>query len=354
MKTRATKTISLILAAVIVISTLAGCGNSNALITNQPDTRMITDMYGRELTVPAKINRVLCTGSVEMIMTYLIAPEKLIGLNFSSNGDLIKPEYKNLPVMGGWTSNQAGNYETFISMKPDIIIEGRAETLEERQAKFGSLPVVGVGTNTSLTEYEPPLRFMGELLGVPERAENLIQYYKEAMNFADSAIGKLPDSEIKTVYYAEGKVGLNTDPAGSQHTELIEFCGGRNVADIAITQGYGMAEVSMEQLLLWNPDVIIIGRASQASLYQMIIADSKWQQLKAVKQGQVFVRPDDPFSWFDGPVGPNQIIGIYWTLQKLHPDLLPEEKLKEKVKEFYSGFYHYDLSNTELSKLLGN
>jgi iron complex transport system substrate-binding protein len=353
MKIRVKLITSLLLLSLILSGVLAGCGSPTE--SNPPEQlRKITDMYGRNLDIPKEIDKVLCTGSVEMIMTYLIAPEKLCGLCFEPNGVLIQEPYKNLPVVGGWFSNQSGNYETFISMDPDIVIEGREETIDERQNKFGNIAVVGVGTGTSLTEYESTLRFMGDVLGVPEKADKLIQYYQEAMSLATSIVEELPPAEIKTVYYAEGKAGLNTDPAGSQHTELIEFCGGRNVAETGVTQGYGMAEVSMEQVMAWDPDVIIIGRASQSSLYDMVISDTKWQQLKAVHEGRVYVRPEDPFSWFDGPTGPNQIIGIYWTLQTLHPDLFSEQDLKEKVMEFYREFYHYELSNEEYLQLTGN
>lgn len=343
-----------VLTLVLVSGSLAGCSSMAATEESNMATSNITDMYGRSLEVPVEIDRVLCSGSIEMMMTYMVAPDKLCGWCFEPSGTLIAPNYMTLPVVGGWFGKQSGNYETFIALEPDIIIEGREEALNERQEKFGGIPVIGLQTGTSLLDYRSSFDCLGELLGVSDTVTELIAFYEEALNFADSFRKQIPESERVTVYYAEGNKGLNTDPAGSAHTELIDLCGGENVADIGVTEGYGMAEVSMEQVLMWDPDIIIIGRASQASLRDLIMTDTRWQELKAVRDGKVYVRPEDPFSWFDGPTGPNQIIGIYWMVQKLYPDRYSEQELQEKGREFYHLFYHYDLSDEELSLLLGN
>jgi iron complex transport system substrate-binding protein len=115
-----------------------------------------------------------------------------------------------------------------------------------------------------------------------------------------------------------------------------------------------MAEASMEQILLWDPDMIIIGRGSQASLYQTITNDLRWAGLRAVQEGKVFLRPDNPFSWFDGPPGPCQILGMYWMVNLLYPDQTRDLDLNSKIGEFYSDFLHYDLSTSEIDKLLSN
>ncbi len=311
-------------------------------------------MYGRDLEVPENMDNILCTGSLEMLMALMIAPEKMLGLNFEPNGRLLNSQCLDLPIVGGWFGKQSGNYEEFLALEPDIIIEGREDALEERQANFGSVPVVGLQTGTSLSDYPEAMEFLGDLLGKENETQVLLDYYKQALQFADDTRDSVPEEQRVKVYYAEGNNGLSTDPSGSAHTELIDLCGGCNVADVSLAGGYGMVEVSMEQVLMWDPDVIIIGRASQEDLYHTIMNDQRWQQLRAVQEGKVFVRPQDPFSWFDGPTGPNQIIGIYWTVYRLFPDRISLDELKENVTEFYRLFYHYELNEEELSDLLGD
>jgi iron complex transport system substrate-binding protein len=327
-------------------------------------TRTITDMYGRNLTVPASINRVLTSGPIEMELVYLLAPDKLIGLSFTFNGKpaLVPAKYAGLPVIGGWFGTQTGNYETFIAAKPDIILEGTEANIQERQAKFGDIPVVGLyagdrQTNyadDSLTGYEQEIRFLGELLGVQPQAESLIAYYNNAMKYVSAIVATIPDKDKIKVFYAEGKDGFSTDPLGSMHTRLLEFCGGVNVAQVTLKPGYGMADASLEQILLWDPDMIIIGRGSQAALFNTIMTDARWSQLRAVKNKKVDIRPDNPLSWFDGPPGPCQMVGMYWMINKLYPDKTAGLDLKAKVKEYYSKFFHYELTDDELTKLLAN
>lgn len=355
------KALSLWLIGLVLMASLAGCVQDTS---SSETTRVITDMYGRELTVPTTINRVLTSGPIEMELVYLIAPEKLAGLSFTFNGNppLVSEEYSSLPVVGGWFGTQTGNYETFIAAEPDIMLEGTEANIGQRQEKFGSIPVVGVrageeSTNyadDALTAYEDEIRFLGDLLGAKKQADKLIKYYNDAMDYVDEVVSDIPDADRMTVYYAEGKNGLSTDPAGSMHTRLLAFCGGVNVANVTLKPGYGMAETSLEQIALWDPDMIIIGRGSQTTLYQTVMNDPIWKQLRAVSSGQVSIRPDNPLSWFDGPPGPCQIVGMYWMVNKLYPDRTTDLDLEARVKEFYSNFFHYDLTDDELGGLLAN
>ncbi len=359
MKTKVLTIFAVLILVVALIASLTGCqstGAHNAPATPAPTTRTITDMYGRQITVPTTINRVLGTSPIEMELVYMLAPDKLVGLAVEVKGQppLVPEKYSSLPVIGGWFGTQTGNYETFIAAKPDIILEGFESSIAERQEKFGSIPVVGVNAGDYLTNYENEVRFLGDLLGVQAQAQSLITYYKDAMQYVENVVSGIPDNARVKVYYAEGKDGFSTDPSVSMHTKLLEFCGGENVAKVTLIPGYGMAETSLEQIALWDPDMIIIGRSSQATLYQTIMTDSKWSQLKAVKNKQVFLRPDNPLSWFDGPPGPCQIIGLYWMVHTLYPDKTKDLDLGAKVKEFYAKFLHYQLTDAEVAGLLAN
>jgi len=201
-KNKLLKAIPLLLISTILIASLFGCSQSTQT-TVQPTTRTITDMYGRQVTVPATINRVMTSGPIEMELVYLIAPDKLAGLSFTFNGKppLVPDKYNSLPVVGGWFGTQTGNYETFIAAKPDIILEGTQANIQERQEKFGSIPVVGVCAGDKLTNYaddaltgyEDEIRFLGELLGAQASAESLITYYKDVMQYVENVVSGIPD-----------------------------------------------------------------------------------------------------------------------------------------------------------------
>jgi len=338
----------------------AGCQTQEAADSSGSSTSTVTDMSGREIVVPSEINRIVGTSPHEMMITYMLAPEKLVGLTSAISGNLVPAGYTDIPVIGGWFSTNIGNYETFITLEPDIVLKGQVvaesgnDDIDTMQAKFGDIPLVVTMLGGNLTDIETPIEFVGDLIGESENADALVAYYQEAMDYVNNIAADVPESEKVRIYYAEGKDGLSTDPTGSRHTELIDLCGGTNIADVTLKPGAGQAQVSMEQILGWNPDAIIIGRGSQAALYKQITTDPTWADLEAVKNNRVYVRPSDPFSWFDGPPGANQIIGLYWTVKTLYPEKTTDLDLSAKVKEFYSRFYHYDLTDEEVTALLAN
>jgi iron complex transport system substrate-binding protein len=322
--------------------------------------RTITDMYGTKLTVPGMINRVIATGPVETQLLYILAPEKLVGLSsvWDGNPPYISAQYKDITVIGN-SSSGSFNFEAAIVTKPDVVLEGKTKNLSTDREKFGTIPVVGVNAGDDLlTMYENEIKFVADLLGVPERGNALSAYYQDAMKYVKKVVAGIPDSEKLRVYYAEGNDGLQTDALGSWHTNLLAFCGGINVADVQVSNTSQAVQVSMEQIYAWNSaepiDMIIIGRTSQATTYQAIMSSSAWQKLDCVKVGQVHVRPDNPTSLFDGPPGYGQILGMYWMVNKLYPSYTKDLDVKAKVKEFYTKFLHYDLSDVEVAKLLSN
>jgi iron complex transport system substrate-binding protein len=359
--------------AVVVLVVFAGLGgyivgsmNKSTVEVTPPTTRIITDMTGRSVTVPTTINRVLTTGSVEMELVYMLAPAKLAGLSFSYDGSptpgeayppLVPDNMTGLPVVGGWFGAKTGNFETFIGERPDVILdehEDNAISIATLQQDFGNIPVVELSPTwaDNVTTYAATINFVGNLLGVQQQAQSLVNYYSNAMTYVNNVTSKIPVSDRVRVYYAEGSNGLSTDPLGSMHTQLLAFCGGTNVADVTLLPGYGMASVSPEQILQWNPSIIIIGRGSQASLYQTVRSNTTWSSVSAVVNKKVYVRPDNPFSWYDGPPGPMQIVGMYWMVHTLYPAQTSRLDLGGQVKTFYSEFMHYNLNSTQLTSLL--
>ena len=354
----------ILLAGIIIIGAAIAIASVMAMPTpaggtGTDGTRTITDMVNRTLEIPHPVTRVLSTAPPTTIAVFVLAPDKLIGVNFDpnkQNGDVYMPEkYRALPNVGGWFGKNTGNFETFIEMNPDIILDGDVgvgdfkATLEERQKKFGAIPSVGVLDARTATQYDNSIRFLGDLLGVQEQAASLSEFYNRVLSTVTSRVATIPTSERVRVYYAEGPKGLLTDPTGSMHSELIEVAGGINVADCAVTPGMGQTPVSMEQVTKWNPDVIIAG---DPTFYASVYRDSLWKEIPAVKDRRVYLVPQSPFPWFDRPPGVNRIIGIPWTAKILYPELFSDLDMPALTREFYQKFYHYELSDGDVENLL--
>jgi len=323
--------------------------------TNQTE---ITDMTGRDVTIPLEIKRVISTAPASTMLIYMIAPDKLVGWNFDiykSSKKYIPKKYQNLPVVGGWFGKQSGNYENFISLNPDLVIEGFTtsgdilSTISERQNMFGTIPVVAVDNSVNAKNYSQTIEFTGKILGEENTAEELINFYEKYLNLVTERVSAIPEDEKITVYYAEGPEGIFTDPKGSQHSQLIEICGGKNIAECKISPGSGKTEISIEQIISWNPEVIIV---RDKNFYSAVYDNPLWKEIEAVKNKRVYLVPNTAFSWFNGPPGINQIIGIPWTAKVLYPKKFEDIDMASLTKKYHEQFYHISLTDDEVNEIL--
>ncbi|MFA5221372.1 MAG: ABC transporter substrate-binding protein [Methanoregula sp.] len=313
--------------------------------------RTVTDMAGRKVTIPVNIRKVI--GPKHFVD--LIAPEKLAGWQPPSQNESRKylevvPD--TVPVI----AESSTNYEANIALHPDIVFIGcelgittDPASINLTQEKYGALPAVCVDNIRNATEYGPTIRFIGDVLGVPERADKLLNYYQGVLDEVRTGVSAIPEEKRVRVYYAEGTNGLSTDLSGSCHSQLIDVCGGINVAGNNSVFSSTSSIVTKESVLMWNPDAII---TTSPEFIALVYNDSTWQQMPAVKNHRVYLTPTKPYNWFDRPPGMNRIVGIPWTAHVLYPDLFPEDWFRKKVKEFYSLYYQYDLSDEDLSSLI--
>ena len=131
---------------------------------------------------------------------------------------------------------------------------------------------------------------------------------------------------------------------GLDFKETIELLA-QNVA--GETHG-GLANVSIEQVLLWNPDVIITIDQDFAA---RVRGDPAWAPVKAVRDGRVHLSPKLPFGWVDFPPCVNRLIGLWWLAKILYPDTFPED-LRALTRDFYARFYHVTLSDAQIDRVL--
>ncbi len=322
----------------------------------------ITDDAGRAVTIPAQIGKVFCTGPTGTNLVYTLAPEMLIGWNITpteQEKEYIPDEYRAMVGLGGWFGkNTTGNVEEIIKLDPDVVlsigtIDEAAISDAERAQELLGTPVVLI--DSTLTKTGDAYRFVGEILGVEEKAEELAVYSDEVIRQAQENAAKLIEEDRVSLYYAEGGKGLHTDPEGSSHTEVFSVVGARNVADVELQDGYGMSPVSLEQVIAWDPEVILVASdpAEETNVYEQITTGADWANITAVKNGQVYQIPHGPFDWVDRPYSIGRILGIPWVGNLLYPELYDFD-MEAKVKEFYQLFYHLEPTDTQLQELMGH
>lgn len=189
-------------------------------------------------------------------------------------------------------------------------------------------------------------RLMGDLLGVSARAGELATYAENTLKTLNDGIAKVPEAERPKVYYGRGPEGLETGLAGSINLEILGAVGATNVA-AAAGKG-GLTNVSLEQILGWNPQVVL---AASPKFAQTAKTDPLWANIAAVKDGKVYPTPALPFGWFDSPPGVNRLIGVRWLEALLYPKAFTVD-LKADVRQFFKLFYQVDLTDEQLDTLL--
>lgn len=356
--------ISLFTILVILSLVLVGC---NKPATNEQEdisteveiTEVeITDMAGRKVLMPAEINKIFSTGAQGTIIIYTLNPDKMVGWNYSlRDGEkrFIDEKYHKLPNLGG-AGKESINVEEVLKVDPQILItmgtidDTLISQVDEMEEKVGKPIVILDDDINKLTEvYE----ILGKIMGEEEKAKELAKYCNETLADIEKNLPKITEDMKVNIYYAEGPNGLQTEPAGSWHGEVIDMVGGNNVAQVEIKGSKGKSEVSIEQLLNWNPDIIISWDDERGGYYSEIFKDPTWKDIKAVKNKEVYEIPNKPFNWFDRPPSVNRILGLKWIGNLLYPDIY-DYNMRDEVKEFYDKFYHYQLTEEEIDELLEN
>jgi iron complex transport system substrate-binding protein len=316
-------------------------------------TRTFTDAAGREVVVPAKIDRVFAAGPPAAILVYTLAPDKLLGWSREvrpAEREYMPEKYADLPVLGRLTGKgNTANIETVVAARPDIILDvGDVDptyvSLAERTQEQTGIPYVLL--DGSFPKTPETYRLLGTLLGEEARGAELAGYAEQTMADLDERLAQIPAGDRPRVYYGRGPEGLETGLGGSINVEILERIGATNVAAAAGTGG--LTNVSPEQILGWDPDAVLL---SDPKFYRAVSGDPRWQGLRAVREGRVYLAPGLPFGWFDAPPGVNRLIGVRWLTSVLYPDKFPED-LRSITRDFYSRFYHVDLSDPQLDKLL--
>ena len=363
--------LALFICLVMSISLLTGYSETKAA-TEEPtqsaeqdatqetaETREITDMAGRKVTVPVaeNIESVFSAGPVAAIFLYMVAPDKLLGWNYELNDvekSIILDKYQDLPNFG---MGDAVNYEAVIAANPTIAINSgkiNDAMVSDCDALSESLGIPVVAVDNELNNSAEAFRFMGELLGVEDHAEELAQYAEQV--FTDiNALSDIPEEKKVSVYFGNGEDSLETAPRGSQHAQIFDVINAVNVADLELGDG-SRVQISAEQLLAWDPDVIVVNGEPKAdksgsSAAEDILSNLDYASLKAVQDQKVYGTPNAPFSWVDRPAGPNRLIGMRWFSALIYPEYIKCD-INEEIHKFFDLFYHVDLSDEQLENVL--
>lgn len=300
---------------------------------------------------PNITQRVVSASAPADMLLLAVAPEKLVGLSsFDFSRQTAIPfhdDIRALPKLGRLAGRASTlSLETLLALKPDLVVDcGNADETWLSQARQVSAQtqIPWLLINGELRRSPEQLLAAGEALGVDSRARAQVRlarrFVDEALAFSHSPGAKL------SFYAARGARGLETGLQGSLHTEAAELLGLHNVAQIPGRQG--LTQVSMENLLSWQPDIILVQDAVTA---QYLREDPVWQGVNAVANQRILFLSGLPFGWLDAPPGINRLLG----LRRLHAWLDPQvnASFKADMQRYSELFWHTTLSDAQYQRLV--
>ncbi len=310
-----------------------------------------TDSAGRRIVLPDRIGRIMPAEPNAEVLVFVLTPEKLTGLSqVPARGSLL-PRAARLPVLG-WRpgSTPASMADTARQLRPDLIIDAGTVTLErsafaDQVTRLTGIPYILV--DDSFARMPKMLRTVAAILGVGDRhSRDLWLYAEHAIAGERGRLLIRPANARPHVYFARGVDGLATALPGSPAGESIDAAGAINVAS-PLGRG-GEVTISREQLLGWDPEIII---AAERSFYDALRRSPAWRRLSAVRNKRVYLEPSNPFGWIQGPSGVNRLIGQYWLSNLFYPDATQED-LRATTCDFYDKFYRIKLTNAQLEAMV--
>ncbi len=320
----------------------------------------LIDNEGTMVTLDAPVNRVaaLFLGGLRPII-HLNSIDKINGVGSSilalPAGNVVElyahPELKDLPGIGTYSDP---SQEAIISLNPDVIC-GDVHTDKETSksvSRNADVPFVYSNpSNESFYEEDGAFetwRWVSLILGKDEqeRAEELIGYCDGKIGKIEEVISKVPDKDKPKIYLACHR-GLTIT---SNVYEPIEIAGGVNVAeDMSANYKGGMTEVSKEQIIDWDPDVILITCYSKDNWITLdeVLSDQALQTVSAVKNKRVY----NTKGWYAGWDPATGLCECIYMARLFYPekfeDLDVEAECNEVLEEFYGvdGLYDWMLEN---------
>lgn len=315
--------------------------------------RTITDAIGRELTIPARVDRVICSGSGCLrLLTYLQAHDRIVAVDsIELRGSPIdgrpyaiaNPQFKTYPLFGEFRGQDSPELIAGLNPQPQVIFKTyalRDGDPAQLQTKTG-IPVIALeyGNLTfGRNELNQALRMMGQVVGEETRAEAVMAFFDELEADLRRRTRDIPDHQRPTCYI--GGMGQR-GPHGFQSTELafapFVFTGARNVAGHLATpqQQVSHANVSKEKILMWNPEIIFIDVSTMrleggANALTQLRTDPVYQSLDAVRAGRVYgLFPYNSYTQNFEAIFAN----AYYVGKVLYPEYFKDVNPMEKAEE---------------------
>lgn len=357
------KHISIIILSILSISLLfSGCQNSanaksqtNSTEQKSTQKKIITDAAGEKVEIPSKINKIADGWPAHNeVVTMLGYGNKIVSTILSKKAMpwlyVVNPNMNKALVD---FTNEDVDTEQLLKTKPDIVF---LPLNSKSAAKIKELGIPAVQLN--FTDYESLkqcFKLTGQILGsdAEKKSSEYISYLDNNLKKIKAVTDKIPEDKKLKVLHLTSFSPITVDGSNTMIDSWIKAAGGINAAS-EITGNN--KEASMEQIIKWNPDVIIISSntltdtKSAVKNINDLYSNPQWSQIKAIQDKKIYINPSGAYLW--DRYGADEALQFQWAAKTLYPSKFKNLNMTSITKTFYKDFLNYDLTTDQTNRML--
>ncbi|MBW2605722.1 MAG: ABC transporter substrate-binding protein [Deltaproteobacteria bacterium] len=321
-------------------------------VSGPKETVPVVDCIGRHVSVPARVERIACLYAFAAhVVVMLDRGKNIVAVSKGPKRDVLLnrlcPEIGNALVP---KSQGNVNIEELLLAKPDIVFVpgdiGR-NTSELQKMEIFQLPVLTVDYK-DITGQQRAIEMIGEAIGAREQAEAYNRYYGRCIDRVREGVSNiLPDKRVRA-YHATVEA-TRTYGEQSLAAEWMRLCGVVNVAvDQSLSLHQAEKHAGLEQILLWNPEVIF---TNEPRVAETMAQDLKWSSIRAVQQKKIYQMPIGISRW-GHPGSLETPLAMLWAVKTVYPNLFAGMDMKNEVEKFYREFFRLELTDALYGQML--
>lgn len=354
------KIISIYAIIAILMLAVVAVGDVAQQATTATPTVQITDIVGRTVEIPANVTRVAALTGYDYERLIILNQTDKISAMYPVSSSLpwalkVAPQLKAIPTIA---SMQDPNIEDLLRKKVQVVISLYFKGAIDKMTAV-NIPVVvtqfaASSGNSGLPQSEEEfgdrvkqeMRLYGKVMGpeAEKNADDWCEYFDQKMKYVKSRTASLNSSQRPKVFYGRGPDPQTTHTKGSYPQWYVEIAGGDYAAKNVT--GEVAQTIPIEQLIEWNPEFVFLGRNNNTDI---VMNDPRWKNIKAVQDGNVYLCPAG-VAWWD--YCSEGVLFMEFLAKTLHPELFQDLDMTKEVKEYYSRFFHYGLTDKEANRIL--
>ena len=340
--------------AFIVLSLIAllafTCGCAGQEQATDSGTKVVTDMAGREVVIPKNIDTIVTIGGVPFLNSFIFAigqgdkianglPDSFIQDGKRKYQYVIEPALKNKPMIQ--PTGGDFNIEELMNLNPDVTFATSMASVEILERN--NIPVIYL-FGTDAEDMKDVMRVLGEVFDEQDRAERYARYVDETVARPGKVVASLPDDTRPKVLCCSYK-GMS-----ASRVWWIEKAGGIDVTKDDCTAA--SMTFDLEQLLTWDPDVIILSGGPGGGLEEaaLVYNDTRLSSLNAVKNGKVYATPMGAHHWVQRTS--EQPLMVLWTAKTIYPEQFKDLDMEAEVITFYKEFFNCEITREQAAEIL--